>query len=149
MDDPRPIIDLVGIHDGGAITERPFVIAGVVDATANFKQFKIHWGVGADPTEWHSLTPEWITMPVSSTAEIVTWDLEGVDVPVITLRVTLHSTINTEVQKKWILTIAVPTPTPTQTPTVMPTPTVTPTMPPEPTETQVPPTQPPEPTAEP
>ena len=114
MDDPRPIIDLVGIHDGATITEKPFIITGTIDATANFKQFKLHWGAGTNPTEWHALTPDWMTVPVTSAAEIVRWDLEGVDVPVITLRVTLHSTINTEVQKKWVLNIAVPTPTPTQ-----------------------------------
>ena len=94
MDDPRPIIDLVGIHDGATITEKPFVIAGVIDATANFKQFKLHWAPDRSD-EWHALTPDWITVPISSASEIVVWDLEGVDVPVITLRVTLHSTINT------------------------------------------------------
>lgn len=142
MDDPRPIIDLVGIHDGATITEKPFVIAGVIDATANFKQFKLHWGAGPDPTEWHALTPDWITVPVTSAAEIVRWDLEGVDVPVITLRVTLHSTINTEVQKKWVLNIAVPTPTPTPTPTIPPTPMMTPTPPPAEVVTPLPPNDP-------
>lgn len=143
MDDPRPIIDLVGIHDGVTITESPFVIAGVVDSTANFKQFKLHWGEGADPTEWHPLTPDWITVPVSSAAEIVSWDLEDIDVPVITLRVTLHSTMNTEVQKKWVLNLSLPTPTPTPTPTI--TPTVTPTPPPEATPTPMPPAESPTP----
>lgn len=142
MDDPRPIIDLVGIHDGATITEKPFIITGTIDATANFKQFKLHWGAGTNPTEWHALTPDWMTVPVTSAAEIVRWDLEGVDVPVITLRVTLHSTINTEVQKKWVLNIAVPTPTPTPTPTQPPTPTMTPTPPPTPMETPLPPFNP-------
>ncbi len=142
MDDPRPIINLVGIHDGATITEKPFIITGTIDATANFKQFKLHWGAGTNPTEWHALTPDWMTVPVTSAAEIVRWDLEGVDVPVITLRVTLHSMINTEVQKKWVLNIAVPTPTPTPTPTQPPTPTMTPTPPPTPMETPLPPSNP-------
>ena len=138
MDDPRPIIELVGITDGVTIRENPFIIAGVIDATANFKQFKLHWGVGADPNEWHPLTIDWVTAPISSTAEIFSWDMEDIDASVITLRVTLHSTINTEVQKKWVLYLDIPTPTPTVTPTITVTPTPTATMPPEPTVTPTP-----------
>lgn len=144
LDDPRPIIELIGVSENGTIKESPFVIAGVIDATANFKQFKIHWGKGPDPNEWYPLTPDWITRPVTSAAEILTWDMEDIDADVITLRVTLHSTINTEVQKKWVMRVEVPTPTPTQTPTVTMTPTMTATLPPEPTAT---PTPPPAPTA--
>ena len=146
LDDPRPIIDLVGVSDNAVIHENPFVIAGVVDATANFKQFKIHWGKGPDPTEWYPLTPDWITYPITSAAEILSWDMTDIDADVITLRVTMHSTINTEVQKKWVLQLDIPTPTPTMTPTATMTPTLTPTLPPEPTAT---PTPPPVPTEEP
>jgi membrane peptidoglycan carboxypeptidase len=147
LDDPRPIIQLIGVSDNAVINENPFVIAGVIDATANFKQFKIHWGKGPDPTEWYPLTPDWITNPITSAAEILQWDLTDVDEDVITLRVTLHSTINTEVQKKWVLRLDIPTPTPTQTPTPTMTPTVTPTPLPEPTATPTP-TPSPEPTDE-
>lgn len=147
LDDPRPIIELIGVSDNAVIHENPFVIAGVVDATANFKQFKIHWGKGPDPTEWYPLTPDWITYPITSAAEILQWDLTDVDEDVITLRVTLHSTINTEVQKKWVLRLDIPTPTPTQTPTPAMTPTVTSTPLPEPTATPTP-TPSPEPTDE-
>ncbi len=147
LDDPRPIIHLIGVSDNAVINENPFVIAGVIDATANFKQFKIHWGKGPDPTEWYPLTPNWITNPITSAAEILQWDLTDVDEDVITLRVTLHSTINTEVQKKWVLRLDIPTPTPTQTPTPTMTPTVTPTPLPEPTATPTP-TPSPEPTDE-
>lgn len=146
LDDPRPIISLIGVSDNAVIQDNPFVIAGVVDATANFKQFKLHWGEGPDPTEWTAITPDWITYPITSAAEIVSWDLTDIDADVITLRVTIHSTINTEVQKKWVLRLDIPTPTPTLTPTATMTPTLTPTIPPVPTET---PTPPPEPTVEP
>ncbi len=154
LDDPRPIISLIGVSDNVVIKDNPFVIAGVVDATANFKQFKIHWGEGPDPTEWKPLTPDWITYPISSAAEILSWDMTDIDADVITLRVTMHSTINTEVQKKWVLRLDIPTPTPTVTPTAIPTvtptatmmPTLAPTVPPEATAT---PTPPPEPTGEP
>ena len=142
LDDPRPIISLIGVSDNAVIQDNPFVIAGVVDATANFKQFKLHWGEGPDPTEWTALTPDWITYPITSAAEIVSWDLTDIDADVITLRVTMHSTINTEVQKKWVLRLDIPTPTPTLTPTATMTPTVTPTIPPVPTETPTPPAEP-------
>ena len=142
LDDPRPIIELVGVSDNTVIRENPFIIAGVIDATANFNQFKLHWGRGSDPSEWFPLTPDWITTPITSAAAILTWDMEAIDVDVLTLRVTLHSTINTEVQKKWVLRLEIPTPTPTQTPTATMTPTVTPTIPPEPTATPTPPSEP-------
>ena len=142
LDDPRPIISLIGINENTVIRENPFVIAGVVDATANFKQFKIHWGEGSDPSQWNALTPDWITYPISSAAEIMQWDMTDINADVITLRVTLHSTINTEVQKKWVLRLDIPTPTPTVTPTATMTPTMTPTIPPEPTATPTPPATP-------
>src|SRR5690606_20439721 len=44
LDDPRPIISLIGINENTVIMENPFVIACVVAATANFLQFMIHWG---------------------------------------------------------------------------------------------------------
>ena len=139
-DDPRPIIELHGIGDGVVIRDNPFVISGVLDATANFKQVTLHWGSGTDPTEWHRIVPDWITYPISSPSEIVRWDLTDIDETVITLRVTMHSTQNTEVQKKWVLRLEIPEPTPTETPTPTPTDIATPTPPPLPTETPPPPT---------
>lgn len=141
-DDPRPIIELHGIGDGVVIRDNPFVISGVLNATANFKQVTLHWGKGTDPTEWYRIVPDWITYPISSPSEIVRWDLSDIDETVITLRVTMHSTQNTEVQKKWVLRLEIPEPTPTETPTpTPPLPTETPTPPPVvPTEPPILPT---------
>lgn len=127
-DDPRPIINLVGIHDGGTVTENPLPIAGVIDATANFKQFIIHWGVGHDPDEWHRLTDDWHHEPIRSEDLIKEWDLSEMEETLITIRVTMHSTMNTEVQKFYRLRLELPTPTPTptETPTETPTPSPTP-----------------------
>ena len=144
LDDPRPIIDLIGLQD--AITENPFKVVGVVDATANFKQYKLHWGEGENPTEWNALQEDWITTPMRSAGVLTEWDVSELDGKVITLRVTLHSTQNTEVQKKYTLRFALPTPTPTPTPTLTPTPAVTPTLVPTETETPMPTTVPDEPT---
>ena len=130
LDDPRPIIDLIGLQD--PIKENPFKVVGVVDATANFKQYKLHWGEGENPTEWHALQQDWIMTPMRSAGVLAEWDVSELDGKVITLRVTMHSTQNTEVQKKYTLYFTLPTPTPS------PTPTVTPILPP--TETPMPPT---------
>ena len=133
LDDPRPVIDLIGLQN--IITESPLKIVGVIDATANFKQYKLHWGEGENPTQWNPLQTDWITTPMRSAGVLNEWDVSELDGKVITLRVTLHSTQNTEVQKKYTLHFALPTPTPSPTPTVtptlMPTETPTPTLPPE------------------
>lgn len=98
LDDPRPIIDLIGLQD--PIKENPFKVVGVVDATANFKQYKLHWGEGENPTEWHALQQDWITTPMRSAGVLAEWDVSELDGKVITLRVTMHSTQNTEVTEK-------------------------------------------------
>jgi penicillin-binding protein 1C len=143
LDDPRPIIDLVNLQN--PITENPFQVVGVVDATANFKQYKLHWGEGENPTQWNALQEDWIMTPMRSAGVLAEWDVSELDGKTITLRVTLHSTQNTEVQKKYTLFFTLPTPTPsptptpTETPTVTPTPTLTPTPtapPDEPTPTE-------------
>lgn len=142
LDDPRPIIDIMGLQN--AITENPFKVIGVVDATANFKQYKLHWGEGENPSQWNPLQEDWITTPMRSAGVLTEWDVSELDGKVITLRVTLHSTQNTEVQKKYTIRFTLPTPTPTPTPTATATPTVTPTF--VPTETPTPTPIPEEPT---
>ena len=136
LDDPRPIIDIMGLQD--AIIENPFKVVGVVDATANFKQYKLHWGEGENPSQWNPLQEDWITTPMRSAGVLTEWDVSELDGKVITLRVTLHSTQNTEVQKKYTIYFKLPTPTPTLTPTPTETPTVTPTFVPTQTPTPAP-----------
>jgi penicillin-binding protein 1C len=143
LDDPRPIIDLVNLQN--PIIENPFQVVGVVDATANFKQYKLHWGEGENPTQWNALQEDWITTPMRSAGVLAEWDVSELDGKVITLRVTLHSTQNTEVQKKYTLYFTLPTPTPSPTPTPTETPTITPTPTPTLTPTETPtPTVPPD-----
>ncbi len=114
LDDPRPIIDLVNLQN--PITENPFQVVGVVDATANFKQYKLHWGEGENPTQWNALQEDWIMTPMRSAGVLAEWDVSELDGKTITLRVTLHSTQNTEVQKKYTLYFTLPTPTPSPHP---------------------------------
>jgi hypothetical protein len=125
---------MVTLTDGGTISENPFKIVGVIDATANFKEFKIDWGEGEKPNEWKTLV-DWEKTPVRSAQEIYTWDLSGITAELVTVRIRMRSTVDTQVEKKFRLHLTVPTPTPT--PTELPTPTPTP-----PLDTPVPPPTP-------
>lgn len=146
-DDPRPVITLTGIQDGETVKSNPLVIRGIVDATDNFKRYRIEWGRGADPSKWKVLVED-VTVPQESSGILYEWDLEDVEPGIVTLRIYMESTEGTYAEKRIALNIQLPTPTPTTTPT--PTETPTPTL--TPTETLVPtitPTLPPAPTASP
>jgi penicillin-binding protein 1C len=140
-DDPHAIIEL-NLVNGQTIRENPFKIIGIIDATANFQDFRIDWGEGEDPTEWNVLV-DWNNDPAHTPQEIYEWDLTEVEAPVVTLRVLMRSTVDTQAEKRFTLTLEVPTPTPTETPTptLTPTatstevPTLTPTPLPSPTDT--------------
>jgi penicillin-binding protein 1C len=132
-DDPRPEIAFSGISDGDTISSSPLNIRGKISATAHFDYYRIEWGRGADPGDWHVLVDETHSQH-ESTADLYEWDLTDVESGVITLRIYMHSTEDTFAEKRISLNIQLPTPTPTTTPT--PTETGTPTQ--TPTETIVP-----------
>ena len=149
VDDPRPLIDLIGLQPGAVIRENPYKISGVVNATANFKDFSVQWGEGPDPKEWNVLT-DWNSDPVESPQVIYEWDMKDITAPIITIKVVIRSTIGTDLSKKYTVGVLLPTPTPTSTPTATETPmptatpqsTATSTLPPPPTQVP-PPTEPP------
>ncbi len=151
-DDPRPVINLVNVNNGGVIREAPFTIMGSITATTNFQDYRIEWGKGKDPEEWHPLF-DWRDDPAHSPQEIYTWDIQGLETNVITFKVIVRSTIDTRVEKTFTMSVDLPAPTPTATATTTPTdepiilPSATPTIPPLPTETpETPPSETPEPT---
>jgi len=152
MDDPRPIIDLLSVTDGGTISEDGFKVTGVIDATGNFSRFSLDWGEGEKPENWQPLASG--DAPIRTPAEIATMpDLRSITATVITFRVTLFGQNGAKIEKDYRMQLLLPTPTPTATPTEVPTevPTETP-LPPEPTEMPTPlPTEPapipPEPTS--
>jgi len=143
VDDPRPLIELIGLQPGAVIRENPYKISGVINATANFRDFRLEWGEGPDPQEWHVLV-DWNNDAAVSPQVIYEWDMKDIKESIITIRVVMRSTKDTEVEKKYTVGLLLPTPTPTstptptETPTVTPLPTATPTVPPTPTS--VPPT---------
>ncbi len=150
-DDPRPVINMVNINNGGVIRENLFKIMGSVTATAHFQDYRIEWGEGNDPQEWHLLF-DYRSNPAETPQELFEWDMREIDASVITFKVVLRSTIDTRVEKTYTMSVDLPTPTPTPTPTATPTleptplPTATPTIPPLPTDTPVPSPIPEEPT---
>jgi len=136
-DDPKPLIEFAGLVDGQTINMSPLEIFGIVDATANFKEYWIDYGTGTEPTSWTMLI-EHVTSPVRSVSKLFNWDLDEVEPGVISLRIVMLSTNDTYAFKKISLILAVPTKTPTATPTetLTPTPTETSTPTETPTQTQ-------------
>ena len=127
--DPRPLIEIVGLINGQTINASPLEIIGVIDATANFKDYRIEYGEGELPTTWKPLV-ENVALPQRSPSKIYEWDLKDVAPGAVTLKITLFSTNETYAEKKIVLFLAVATETPTPTSTMIPTetPTETPTV---------------------
>ncbi len=130
--DPRPEILFAGISDGQVITTSPLDIYALVNATDNYKKFRLEFGRGNDPVDWKVLVDS-NSNRYTQPERIYTWDLEGVKAGTVTLRIYLTSTNGTYAERRIRLNIQVPTPTPTITPT--PTQTSTPTQTPPPTST--------------
>ncbi|BAJ65076.1 transglycosylase domain-containing protein [Anaerolinea thermophila] len=137
--DPRPNIYFAGLAEDQAILSAPLDIYAVVDATDDFRRWRLEWGLGSDPGEWKTLL-EGMTSPVKTPDRIYSWDLQDVPRETITLRIYLESTEDGYAEKRIRLRIQAPTPTPTPTltPTVTPTPTLTPTPTPTPPPTETP-----------
>jgi len=142
VSDPRPEIYFAGISDNQTITNSPLDIYAVIKASANFRQFRLEWGEGDDPSEWKSLE-ENIPNQYVNPERIHSWDLSEISAGKVTLRIYMESSESDRYAERRIhLNLQVPTPTPTPTPTSTPTPTATPTLPPTQTPT-ITPTPPP------
>ena len=132
LDDPRPKIIFAGLSENQVITSSPLDIYAVVDATSDFKKFRLQYGLGENPVEWKTLVDN-VGSPIKDPGLLYSWDLlaDKVESEVVTLRIYLESTRGDTyyAEKKIHLKMQVPTPTPTITPTftVTPTPTTTPT----------------------
>ncbi len=127
--DPHPTIHFAGLDDGQRITDNSIDIYAVVYASDKFKNYRLEWGKGDDPDNWHTLDDH-MTAQYRTPERIYTWDM-GEDVPMsgtITLRIYMNSTEGTYAERRIHLKLDLPTPTPTKTstPTQTPTATVTP-----------------------
>lgn len=133
-DDPRPLLSFTSPTEGQTIISSPLDIYAQVDASANFRDYILDFGIGDEPIEWTRLVEN--NQPSSQPEKIYTWDLTDVPLGTVTLRLRVRSIRDTNAVLRMKLNIQVATPTPTSTPTS--TLTSTPTLTPEPTATPVP-----------
>jgi penicillin-binding protein 1C len=135
FDDPRPYLAFTSLGEGQTITTSPLDIYARVDASGDFKNYSLRYGIGEDPIEWKVLKEG--SQPASQPSKIYTWDMEDVPAGTVTIWLLMRSIHDTYAELKIHLNIQVPTPTPTptNTPTPTPTPTLTPTLTPTPTYT--------------
>jgi penicillin-binding protein 1C len=136
--DPRPLLAFTNPREGELITKTPLDIFGQVDATADFRRFRLEYGLGDDPVDWISLFKG--NNPFVQPGLIHSWDLDKITDDRLTLRIYMESIHDTFAEKQIHLTVRLPTPTPTPTETASPTPTptTTPTASPIATETATP-----------
>lgn len=122
--DPRPNLVFVGLDDQQTITQNPLDLYAVVDATTNFKNFYLEYGVGINPSSWMNLVNDGGNKSPQP-QKLLTWDLGDVPPGLITLRLYMRSDNNGYAEKLLRLNIQVPTRTPTATATTKPTSTST------------------------
>ena len=132
-DDPRPTIVFVGLNDGMTVSASPLEIYAVVSATGNFGSYKLQYGVGNNPSKWHTLYKS--GNQEKEPKELVSWDVYQADAARVTLRIVMTSTKDTLAEKRIHINLNVPTLTPMPEPTLTNTPEPTWTF--VPTETQI------------
>lgn len=133
--DPRPNIYFASPTDGQVIQNSPLDIYAVVNATGDFDNFRLDYGIGDDPASWKTLLKN-VTKQFEKPERLITWDLKDVPTGKVTLRIYMRSTRDTYAEKRIHLTMHHPTMTPTMTITSTSTPTQT--LTPTPTETPTP-----------
>jgi penicillin-binding protein 1C len=139
--DPKAFVSFANPQPGQLIEGDLLDISARIDATADFRNWSLSYGVGSAPSEWRVLVDRDVRFPQAD--KIFTWNLReafpaGVPTEPVTLRIVLNSLRNTNVEKTVQVILAQPTPTVTPTPTETQTPTVTPTGTPLPSETPTP-----------
>jgi penicillin-binding protein 1C len=135
--DPRPIIELLSPNEGQTITTSPFDITGKLDASGDFLNYTLEYGMGDNPVEWNEVFVG--NQPISQPGIIYSWDLKLIPAGISTLKIRMQSIRGGYAERLLHLNIQVSTPTPTITPTTSPTQTPTPTRTQLPTQTFTPP----------
>ncbi len=145
--DSKVTLKFIQPTDNQTINSTLIDVFAQVDATSDFRNFSLSFGLGSEPVDWKVLLDN--NSPVQQPDKIYTWNLldtfkDGVPIGTISLRLQINSVRNTSAEKIIHLNFQVPTSTPTTTPTLTPTPTSTvtptPTWTPTVTPTLLPPT---------
>lgn len=133
-DDPRPFLSFTSPAESQTILTSPVDIYAQVDASGDFRNYTLDYGLGSEPVEWTRLAES--NQPASQSTKIYSWELDDIPAGLVTLRLRMHSIRDTMAVLRLHLNIQVATATPTSTPT--PTYTVTPTDTPQATPTPIP-----------
>ncbi len=123
--DPRPQLQFAGLQDGQTITTSSLDISIVANATAGFHSWRLDWSSSQNPGKFTNLTPN-MTTPVTAPSAVYTWDLTGMPIGQVTLRLYMQGEGSNYADQNIHLNLIVPTPTPLPTATSTPTPTITP-----------------------
>ncbi len=136
--DPRPLLRFLSPTDGDTIAESPLDIFAIIDATADFRRYRLEFGTGDDPASWAVLAEG--QTPIQQPDVVYSWAVDEMKGGPVTMRLYMESIHNTFAEAIIHLLIQLPTPTPTATPTETPTltPTLTPTVTTTPTVTPTP-----------
>ncbi len=125
--DPRPNLAL-SVNDGDVINQPILAVDGTADATADFKSWKLEFGLGDNPNDWTILAQG--NKPVNN-GLMFNWDLSNLPNGTITLH--LYVTGKNGYAERFVhfsLQVAPPPPPPPPPATVTPFPTPTNTLPP-------------------
>jgi penicillin-binding protein 1C len=134
--DSHPIIELSSPTDGQTITNSPLDIFGKIDASSDFMNFSLQYGLGDDPTEWNVLYNG--NQPVRQPEKFYSWDLQSFAPGIITLRIIINSVSGGFAERLIHLNLQYVSPTPTITATTYFTQTPTQTSTPLSTQTTIP-----------
>jgi penicillin-binding protein 1C len=124
-DDPRPFISFSSPTEGQTITINPLEVFARVDASADFRDYSLDYGLGNEPVEWTRLVES--NQPSSQPSKIYSWYLDEIPAGVVTLRLRMRSIRDTMAVLRLHVNLQLSTPTPTLTATPTDTPSPTPT----------------------
>jgi penicillin-binding protein 1C len=114
--DSHPIIEVSSPVESQTITNSPMDIFGKLDATADFMNFSVLYGLGNDPTEWNEIYVG--NQPISQPGVIYSWDLKSITPGIITVKIRINNVRGGFAERLIHINVQYLTPTPTKTPTV-------------------------------
>jgi penicillin-binding protein 1C len=120
---PRPIMEISRPRSNGTVRRNPQPIDGLAGATADFRNWVLHYGIGFNPVSWTRI--ELSERSQNETGRLASWRIRRVPNGPITLRLRVFSTKGGRAEIHHHLTLQIPSPTPTSTASMTPTTTST------------------------
>ena len=102
-DDPGPKLAFVSPREGETFTNSSLAIIAIADVNANFKQLRLEYGSGKNPTNWELLIRR--DVPIKQPEEVFLWDLSKMPEGELTLRLYMESTYGTYAEKRLYLDV--------------------------------------------